>query len=162
MPNLYQAVDLGAALDARLAHGGAVDSGERLYLHIILDDGHAGLDDLVMRAVGALGEAEAVAADDGAILQDHAMADAAELANHGMGMRQKVVADLSAFVNYGVRVQHGVISENYALTDHRERSDGSVLPDASGWRDVCERMNAGRRPRRLIEQFQSAGEIDVR
>src|SRR5262249_28369578 len=52
---LHEGIDLGASLDACLADCGAIDSGERLDLDVVFDHGDAGLDDLVMRTVGALG-----------------------------------------------------------------------------------------------------------
>src|ERR1035438_1625844 len=92
-------VDFRAPFDARLAHRGAVDRGQRLNLHIVLENGHAGLHNLALRAVGAFGEAEAVAAHHHAVLQRHAMADAAEFAHRGMRMRQEIVADLRPFID---------------------------------------------------------------
>jgi hypothetical protein len=61
MAYLHQAVDLSASLHASLSDGGAIDSGERLHLHVVLDDGDARLHDLVVCSIGALGETEAVA-----------------------------------------------------------------------------------------------------
>ena len=101
--HLHQAVDLGAALHARFAHRGAIHRGEALHLHIVLDHGDAGLHDLEVGAVGALGETESVAAHHHAVLQDHAVADAAELAHRGVRMRQEIVADLGAFIDHHVR-----------------------------------------------------------
>src|SRR6266849_249435 len=72
--------------------------------------------------IGALGEAEAVAADDRSVLQNHAMADAADLANDGMGVRQKIVADPGAFIDDGVGMQHGVIPKRHPFAHHGERT----------------------------------------
>src|SRR5260370_8423666 len=82
MAYLHEAVDLGAALNASFADGRAIDAGERLHLDIVLDDRDAGLHDLVMRTIGALGEAETVATDDGAVLQDNPAADPPKSPHH--------------------------------------------------------------------------------
>ena len=46
MPDLYQAVDLGAAFDPGFADGGAIHRREALHFHIVFNDGYAGLDNL--------------------------------------------------------------------------------------------------------------------
>src|ERR1043166_8595817 len=65
------------ANDVVLAHRGPVDRRERLDFHVVLNHGDAALNNLAMRAIRALGEAESVAADDHAVLQRHTMPDAA-------------------------------------------------------------------------------------
>jgi len=50
-----------------------VHRGERLNLDVVFDDRHAGLRDLVVRAVGAVSEAVTVAADHHAVAQHHAI-----------------------------------------------------------------------------------------
>ena len=161
--DLHQAVDLRAALHARFAHGGAVDRGQALDLDIVFDHRDAGLHDFVVRAVGALGESEAIAADDHAVLQNHAMADAAELAHHGMGMRQEIVADLRAFVDHDVRMQHGVRGRS---TTFSPTATKAPMDAPSPIRRRCgnrrRRVNARRGPRRLVEQLQRAREIEIR
>jgi hypothetical protein len=69
-------------------NGCAIHRSQALDFHIVFDHGHAGLHDLVMRSIGAFGEAESVAADHHAVLQDHAIADAAKFAHRGVRMRQ--------------------------------------------------------------------------
>ena len=49
-----------------------------------------------------------------------------------------------------------------AFADHGEGSDGAVLADLRGGRDVGERMNSAGRLGRLIEERQGAGEIEIR
>ncbi len=63
---------------AGLAHGGAIDRGQALNLDVVLNDRDARLHDLVMRSVGPFGETEPIAAHHHAVLQDHAIADAAD------------------------------------------------------------------------------------
>ena len=116
----------------------------------------------MMRAVGALGEAEAVSADYHPILQDHAVSDPAELSHGRVRMGQEIVADACAFVNDRVRMQHRIAPDAHALADHRERPDGGALAENRCFGDERQRMNAGRRPGRLVEEFQGAREIEVR
>src|SRR5271165_1874510 len=101
---LHQAVDFGSTANPRLAHRGAIDGGERLNLHVIFQNRSAGLDNLKMSAGGGLGEAESVTANDHSILKNHAMSDAAILADNSVRMRQKIVADLCAFINHYMRM----------------------------------------------------------
>ncbi len=70
-----QVVKLGAAADARLADGGAVDAGVGLDFDVVFQDGGAGLQHFVPAAVRLLGEAKAIRADDDAVLQDDAVAE---------------------------------------------------------------------------------------
>ena len=74
--NLHEVVDLRAGLDSRLADGWSIDGRVRAELHVVFDDDSGDLRDLLVRAVAASDEAVAVAADDDAVLQDHAIADA--------------------------------------------------------------------------------------
>ena len=99
MADQDQVVDLGAAADARFADGGAVDAGVGLNFDVVFENRGAGLQHLVPAAVLLLGEAEAIAADDRAILQDDAIADAAEFANHSVGMGEEMIADFRAAIN---------------------------------------------------------------
>src|SRR6185312_7362215 len=52
-----------------------IDRGVGADLHVVFDHHPANLRDLVVRAVGALREAEPVAADHRAVLHDHAVAE---------------------------------------------------------------------------------------
>src|SRR5208283_4747985 len=103
-----QVVNFSAAADARFAHGGAVNAGVGLHFHVVLQNGGTGLGHLVPGAVGALGKAQAVAADDHAILQNHAIADAAVFAHHSVGVGEEMAADFGPKVNGYKTVQHGV------------------------------------------------------
>ena len=162
MPHLHQAVDLGAAFDARLAHRGAVHRRQALHFHIVFDHRHARLHNLTVRAVLPLGEAEAIAPHHHAVLQDHPISDAAEFAHGGVRERQEIVADLRAFVNNHVRVQHCVASQAHALSHHRERADGAVLAHRRRGRYVRQRVDPGRRTRRLVEQRQGVRKAQIR
>ncbi len=115
-----------------------------------------------MSAVGALGEAETVAAHDDAILQRHAVSDLTILADHGVGMRVKIVANPGSRVNHHVRMQHRVAADHSAVPHHGKRSNGGVVADAGRGRDRCRRMNPRRRPGRLVKQGERPREIQIR
>jgi len=70
--DLDEIVDLRPGLDAGLTDGGAVDAGVGLYFDVVLEDGGAGLQDLVpdwsVAWASLLCEAEAVGSDDDAVL----------------------------------------------------------------------------------------------
>ena len=91
--DLHQTVDLGPAFDTGLAHGGAVHRGEALDLHVVLDHGAAGLHNFVVRVIGTLRETKTVAADDHAVLEDHAVAQPAEFTDHRVGVERYAVPD---------------------------------------------------------------------
>src|SRR5688572_11556704 len=67
---LREVIDSGARPDPRLADGRAIDSAVCADFHVIFNDYTAELRDFFVRAVGAPCEAEAVAADDRAVLDD--------------------------------------------------------------------------------------------
>ena len=58
-------------------------------------------------------------------------------------------------------MQHGIAADGDVLTDGDECADGGVLTDLRRRRDGRGGMDARRGARRLVEEFQSAGEIVV-
>ena len=79
--DVHQVVDLRAGANPRLADRRPVDRTVRADLHVVFDDDGGGLRDLQVRAVGLLREAEAVAAEDDAVVEDDAVADDDALAD---------------------------------------------------------------------------------
>ena len=79
--DLHQVVDLRAGLDPRLAHRRPIDRRVGADLDVVFDHDRRGLRNLFVRAIRPLREAVAVAADHGAVLDDHARADRAPLAD---------------------------------------------------------------------------------
>jgi hypothetical protein len=71
---LHEVIDLGSGVNAGLADGGAVDAGVGLDFNGIFENCGAGLKNLVPGTVGLAGEAEAVGADDGSVLEDDVVA----------------------------------------------------------------------------------------
>jgi hypothetical protein len=94
-----QVVDFGAASDAGFPHRSAVDAGIGLDFDVVFENCWAGLDHLVPGAVFLFSEAQAVAADDGAGLEDYAVAYAAVFADYGVGVGEEIVADFGALVD---------------------------------------------------------------
>lgn len=108
MADLNQVVDLGARANAGFADGGAVYGGVGLDFDVVFEDRGAGLQNLVPGGAAEFGsriagKAEAVAADDGAILQNNVVAELALLPDDGVGVREKVAADVRVGVNDDVR-----------------------------------------------------------
>ncbi len=147
--DLHEVVDFRAAADARLADRGAVDGGVRLNFDIVADDGGTGLADFVPAPVGFAGESEAVTADDDAILQQDAMADAAIFADTGVGVGEKIVADARAAINRNEAVQDSVIANGDIFiheavgADMRSRADSWPSLRSQLW-DGCSERNAAR------------------
>ena len=71
--DLHEVVDLGAGRDARLADRRTIDRRVRADLDVVFDDDAADLRNLQVRAVRPAREAEAVAADHGAVVHDDAV-----------------------------------------------------------------------------------------
>src|SRR5215467_11290708 len=92
-------VDFCAAADARLPDSGAVNASVGLNFDVVFENGRAGLHDFVPGAVFFLGKAKTVGSNDGAILENDAMADAAKFADDRMGVRKEIVADTSAAID---------------------------------------------------------------
>ena len=133
--NLHQVVDLGAGADARLADGRAIDRRVGADLHVVFDDDVGVLRDLQVRAVGLLDEAEAVAADHGAVLEDHAVADLHALANRHVRMDHAVVADDGAGPDDDVGINDRPRADRRACADDDERADRDVGAERRVGRD---------------------------
>src|SRR5690242_18672407 len=71
VPDLHQAVDFGASPHTCFAERGTIDRRQALHLHVVFDDRHPRLHDLVVRVIGALRKAEPISADDHPILKNH-------------------------------------------------------------------------------------------
>src|SRR5262249_26352082 len=79
--DLHEIVDLGSGTNPRLPDGRSIDRRVGANLDVVFDDDAADLGNLLMGAIRPRGEAEAVAADDGAVLNDDAIANLHALAN---------------------------------------------------------------------------------
>ncbi len=135
MAHLHQVVDLRAAPDSGLADRRAVDCAMRLNFHVVGDHRDSRLAYLVPAPIGLAGKAEAVASDDGAILQEYAAADAAMFADAGMRVREKIVANCRAAINRDKAVKHGVAPDLDVVSNIAVRA--KVCPSAD-FRGLCD------------------------
>ena len=156
-----EVVDFGAAADARFADGRAVDAGVGLDFDVVFENGGAGLRHFVPRAVGLFGVAEAVGADDGAVLENDAIADAAIFADDGVGVGEEVVADFGALVDGDETVEDGVVADLDVFVDEAVGADVGAFGDAGGAGDDSGIVDAGGVARGVVEKFDGVGECEV-
>ena len=112
-------------------------------------------------ASGVAGEAEAVGADDDAVLQDDVVAEPAVLADDGVGVGEEVAADVGVGIDDDVRQQRGVLAEDDVVADDSVCADVGAGADLRGGCDDGGGMDSGRVRGRLVEQFQGVGEGEV-
>lgn len=156
-----EVVELGAVADARLADGGAVHASVGLNFDVILENSGAGLLHFVPRAVLLFRKAETVAADHRAALENDAVADLAELADDGVGVREEIVADAGSLINRDETMKNGVAADFDAIFDDAVRPDMRTVGDSRGLGDDGGGMNARGIARRLIEKLNGAGKGEI-
>ncbi len=149
--DLHQIVDLRAAADVSFAHAGAVDAGVGLDLDVVFNHHRLGLRNLVPASSVVLGEAEAVGADDHAILQKHIISQAAALADDRMGVGKEVVTDLRPAIDDHMGQQHRILADLDVFADHHVRSNVRARADARRRMHHGRRMHSRRIFRRLME-----------
>ncbi len=139
--NQDEVIELGAAADARFADGGAVDASVCLNFDIIFQHGGSGLRHFVPRTIFLFCETQAVPTDDRTILQDYAIADAAEFAHYSVRMSKEIIANLRPSINCHEAVQNGVAADLDVFVHVTIRADvGSILYFCAS-RDDCRWMN---------------------
>ena len=156
--DLDEIVDFGAVADFGGADGGAIDGGVGLHVDAVADANGAGLGDFLPVACFIFGEAEAVAADDGAVFERDVVAEDAVFADDGVGVGEEVAADLDAGIENDVGQERGVRAEADVGADDDVSADVRVGADFSGGIDDGSGMNAGRIGGRLVEEAERAGE----
>ena len=160
--DLHQVVDLRARLNARLADGRSIDGRVRANLHVVFDDDVRVLRNLQMGAVGLLGEAEPVAADDRAVLHDDAIADDDPLANRDVRMEDAVVADARAATDDDIGIDDRARADGGAGADDDKRTDRHVSAQRDVRCDGAERVDSPGRRAALHEQRDRMREHRVR
>jgi len=100
MTDLDQVVDLGAVGNFRGSDGGPVDAGIGLNIDMAPDVHRSRLRNLPPASVLVLGKAEAVGADDSAVLERDMVAQGAVFADHGVGVGKEEIADRNAGVEH--------------------------------------------------------------
>src|SRR2546425_4964737 len=131
MSDQHEIIDLGAAPDARLTHRGTVHARVGLDFDVVFNDCDSRLLHFVPAAVGLLGEPEAVAAHDSAVLQGHAMAHFTTLAHHCVRVGEEVVTDARVAIDDHKAMQHSVLPDLHALVHEAVRSNVCPRPDPS-------------------------------
>jgi len=126
MSHLHQVVDLRPAGDTRFANAGTIDTRVCLDLNVVLNDSRPRLYYLAPMTELILGEAEPVASDHNAVLQDHIVSDPAILADNRMGMGQEVIADFCAAIDDRVRKQDSVVANLNVFANHDVWADMGV------------------------------------
>src|SRR6266404_4254847 len=157
----HEVIQFCAAGDAGLADGRAIHAGVGLHFDVVFEDRGAGLQHFVPGAIFLLGEAEPVSTDNDAVLQDDAIANAAEFANDGVSVREEIVADLRAAINCNGAVKHGVAPDVSVFVDETVRADVRVIPDARAFRDDGGRMDSRSVLRWFIEKLDGVGKCKV-
>ena len=136
--------------------------GMGLDFDVVADDGDARLTHLVPVAAGFARKTETVAADDDAVLQQHAMAEAAVFADAGVGVGEEIVADARAAINRDETVQDRMVPDFDVLVHETVRADVRTYSDFGRAGDDRRGMHARRVVRRGMKQFDGAGEIEIR
>ncbi len=162
MSDQHEIIDLGAAPDARLTHRGTVHARVGLDFDVVFNDCDSRLLHFVPAAVGLLGEPEAVAAHDSAVLQGRAMAHFTTLAHHCVRVGEEVVTDARVAIDDHKAVQHSVLPDLHALVHEAVRSNVCPRPDPSRSGHHRRGMYAGGIARRLVEEFDGAGKVKIR
>ena len=159
--NQDEVIELGTAADAGFADCGAIHASIGLYFDVVFEHGRAGLLHFVPGSVLLPGEAEAVTADYGAILQDDAMTDAAKFADHGMGMGEEVLTDASAAIDGNEAVQDGIAADSDVLVDEAVRTNVRAFADVGRLGNDRSGMDAGGVARGLVKEFDGVGEGEI-
>ena len=108
------------------------------------------------------GKAEAIAADDGAILQHDVVAQSAVLAHNRMGVGEEILANTHSAIDDDVRQKHSVVADLDVVADHHVGANMSARADLRRGRNYRSGMNARLIRRRCIEQIDGLGERKVR
>ena len=108
-----------------------------------------------------MGEAEAVGADDGAVLQGDVVAQTAAFAHDGVRVGEEVAADLCMRVDDGVGQQRGVVSNDRMVADDDVGADVGFGADRRGGSDDGGGVDSGRVGWGFVEEFEGAGEGQI-
>src|SRR5208282_5691610 len=154
-------VNLHAAAQACLTHGGTIYATVGLDFHAVFDDDDAGLHDLVKRPIRARHEAEAIAADHYSVLKDHVVADADVLSHHGVGVSEQTIADFHPRVNHHEAFEHAIVTQLGAGFDDHIGADGRIAPQLRVWGDYGGGMNSCGRPLGWVENLERLGKRHI-
>lgn len=158
---LDEVIDLGAGANAGGADAGAIDTGVGLDLDPVAQNSGAGLGNLVPAPLFIFSEAEAVGADDGAILQHHIVANPAVFAHNGVRVREEAIADVHTGVNDNVGEEDRVGTNDGFFADDNIGADMRASTNFRAGMHDGRGMNAGGPDRRLIENLDRLRESEI-
>src|SRR5258707_9611782 len=130
MPDQDQVVQFGSTSNAGFPHRCAVDAGVGLDFDVIFQDGPPRLRQFVPGPIFLFRETESVSTNDHPVLENHAVADAAEFADNGMRVGKEAVTDLYTAVDGDEAMQHRIAADSRFLVDETIRTDVRSLSDA--------------------------------
>ena len=156
--DLHQVVDFGARANARFADRGPIDRRVRANFDVIFDDHVGVLGDLQVAAVGLLREAEPVAAEHRAVLEDDAVANGHAFANGHVRVEHAVFANARASANDHVRIDDRAGADGRARADHDKWTDRHVGAERNIRGHGAQRIDAPGRRAVLHEQAHRARE----
>ena len=159
--DLRKIVDFRSRTNAGQADTGAIDAGVGLHFNIVIELGGAGLDDLAPAALVILREAEAIGANDRAVLKDDAIAKTAIFTHDGMGMGKETVADARPAVNHDMGKKNTIVPDHHVFRDDDVGTNGSVLADTRGAVYDGGGMNAGSVLGWLVKKFDGMGKCEI-
>ena len=154
--DLDEIVDFCSVADFGCADCRAVDGGVGLDIDVAADADRARLRDFFPVALLVFGEAEAVRADDDAVLESNVVAEDTVFADDSVGMREEMAAGLNAGIKHDVRQERCMRAEMNAGADDGVCADVSIRADDGRGMDDCGVMNSGRVDGRLIEEAERA------
>src|SRR5215472_6016384 len=102
------------------------------------------------------GEAKAVAANNGTVLQHDIIAEHTLLTHNTMSMGKKAVADLYVAIDNHVRQQHSIVAYGHVLVDNHISADVRVRTQFCSRSDYRCRMYPRRVAWRLVEQVNGS------
>ena len=158
---MHHVVDFRSASDAGLADAGAIDTGIGLDLGVASDDDVSGLNDFMPVPFVIFGEAEAVGADDGSVLQENVVAQLTELSDYGMSVGEEIVANGGSAIDDRVGEQDGVVSDDDVFVDDHVSANVRVLADFCGVMDDGGGMDSGSVVGRMVEEFERFGPGEI-
>ena len=155
--------EFGAFADGGGFEDGAFDDGVAADFDIVFDEDVSSLGDFVVDA-GVGGEAVAVGADDGAGVEDAAVADFALFVDGDVGVEDRVGADGDVVHEGDVRINVRVVADGDVFGDDGEGVDVDVIADFGGGVDRGLGGDADGRVSALAVEFDEGllpGEVGV-
>ena len=120
-----------------------------------------GLGNLVVRSVRTPCEAESIAADDGAVLQDHAVPDLDPLSNRHASVHDAVIADLHSSANHDMRFDDRACADARPIANHGEWTDRNGVAKRHTLTDGSARVHANRRTPCVGKELDGPGQREI-